>query len=76
MPKIAGLQEQDAADMAAYLATLGKPDPAPAFSPSVLTLMPSRNSPTPPSTEITVAMRAIQHTGRGARPANFRSIDR
>jgi mono/diheme cytochrome c family protein len=32
MPKIAGLQEQDAADMAAYLATLGKPDPAPAFT--------------------------------------------
>jgi mono/diheme cytochrome c family protein len=30
MPKIAGLQAQDAADMAAYLATLGKPDPAPA----------------------------------------------
>jgi mono/diheme cytochrome c family protein len=30
MPKISGLQAQDAADMAAYLATLGKPDPAPA----------------------------------------------
>jgi len=31
MPKLAGIQPQDAADMAAYLATLGKPeaDPAP-----------------------------------------------
>ena len=32
MPKIAGLQAQDAADMAAYLATLGKPEPAPGMS--------------------------------------------
>jgi mono/diheme cytochrome c family protein len=32
MPKPAGLQAQDAADMAAYLATLGKADPAPAAS--------------------------------------------
>jgi mono/diheme cytochrome c family protein len=32
MPKISGLQAQDAADMAAYLATLGKPEAAPALS--------------------------------------------
>ncbi len=32
MPKIAGLQAQDAADMAAYLATLGKADATPAFT--------------------------------------------
>jgi mono/diheme cytochrome c family protein len=32
MPKPAGLQAQDAADIAAYLATLGKPDAAPAAS--------------------------------------------
>jgi mono/diheme cytochrome c family protein len=32
MPKLPGLEAQDAADMAAYLATLGKPEPAPAAS--------------------------------------------
>lgn len=32
MPRVAGLQAQDAADIAAYLATLGKPDPAPVFT--------------------------------------------
>ena len=32
MPKLAGIQPQDAADMAAYLATLGKPDADPAAS--------------------------------------------
>lgn len=30
MPKLPGIQPQDAADMAAYLATLGKPEPDPA----------------------------------------------
>jgi mono/diheme cytochrome c family protein len=33
MPKLPGLEAQDAADMAAYLATLGNPDPAPVTSP-------------------------------------------
>ncbi len=32
MPKLHNLQAQDAADMAAYLVTLGKPAPAPAFT--------------------------------------------
>jgi len=33
MPKLPGIQPQDAADMAAYLATLGKADAAPATTP-------------------------------------------
>jgi mono/diheme cytochrome c family protein len=35
MPKLPGIQPQDAADMAAYLGTLGKPDPDPAASADV-----------------------------------------
>ncbi|HEV3027496.1 MAG TPA: c-type cytochrome, partial [Planctomycetota bacterium] len=35
MPKLPGLEAQDAADMAAYLGTLGKPESAPAASPEL-----------------------------------------
>jgi mono/diheme cytochrome c family protein len=35
MPKLAGVQPQDAADMAAYLGTLGKPEPDPAAAADV-----------------------------------------
>src|SRR6516164_9703050 len=43
---------------AALLSVVRSPDPASALRPSVMTLMPRRNRPTPPRTEIVVDMRA------------------
>src|SRR5262249_62128159 len=39
---------------AAFASTVRRGDPASAFSPSVMTVMPSRNRPTPPRMEIAV----------------------
>ena len=39
---------------AALLSTVRSPEPASPFSPAVITVMPSRNSPTPPIIEIVV----------------------
>src|SRR5262245_4874856 len=39
-------------------------EPANALRPVVMTLMPSRNSPTPPRTEIVVDIRALHHSKR------------
>ena len=41
---------------AALPSTVRKEDPASAFNPSVMTVMPSRNSPTPPRIAIAVDM--------------------
>src|SRR5215471_9458848 len=43
---------------AALLRILRSPEPARALRPPVMTLMPSRNKPTPPRTEIAVDMRS------------------
>src|SRR5208283_3151412 len=43
---------------AALASTVRNAEPASAFSPSVMTVMPSRKSPIPPKTEIAVAMPA------------------
>jgi hypothetical protein len=43
---------------AALFNTVRSADPASAFRPPVMTVMPSRKRPTPPSTEIAVDMRA------------------
>src|SRR5215469_7519936 len=43
---------------AALLSVVRNPEPANALRPLVMTLMPSRNRPTPPRTEIVVDMRA------------------
>jgi hypothetical protein len=45
---------------AALLSTVRSPDPASPLRPAVMTLMPSRNRPTPPRTEIVVDMRSLQ----------------
>src|SRR5262245_55544154 len=47
----------DSGVAAALLSIVRNPGPAIALRPAVTTLMPSRNSPTPPRTEIAVAMR-------------------
>src|SRR5580698_3362200 len=47
----------DSGVAAALPSTVRSADPASAFSPSVMTVMPSRNSPIPPRTAIAVAMR-------------------
>ncbi|MNL65930.1 hypothetical protein D3C87_1903270 [compost metagenome] len=44
---------------AALLRTVRKADPASAFRPSVMTVMPSRNNPTPPRMAITVDTRPL-----------------
>ena len=41
---------------AALLSTVRSAEPANAFRPAVITVMPSRKKPTPPSTEIAVDM--------------------
>src|SRR5215813_4563202 len=46
---------------AALLSVDRSPEPATALSPAVMTLMPSRNRPTPPRTEIVVDIRAMSH---------------
>src|SRR5215469_10373947 len=43
---------------AALLSVVRSPEPANALRPPVMTLMPSRNKPTPPRTEIVVDIRA------------------
>src|SRR5262249_28757474 len=43
----------------AFLSTAGREDPASAFKASVMTVMPSRNRPIPPRTEIAVDTRAF-----------------
>src|SRR5262249_52858300 len=43
---------------AALLRAVRSAEPANAFRPSVITIMPRRKRPTPPSTEIAVVMRA------------------
>ena len=43
---------------AALPSTVRSAEPANAFRPPVITVMPSRKRPTPPSTEIAVDMRA------------------
>jgi hypothetical protein len=45
---------------AALLNVVRSPEPANALRPWVMTLIPSRNRPTPPRTEIVVDMRALQ----------------
>src|SRR5215469_3312803 len=45
---------------AALLSVARSPEPANRLRPPVMTLMPSRNKPTPPRTEIAVDMRAPQ----------------
>src|SRR5215469_15659267 len=44
---------------AALLRVVRSPEPASALRPLVITLMPSRNRPTPPRTEIAVAIRVF-----------------
>src|SRR5215471_7108500 len=44
---------------AALLSVARSPEPANALRPPVITLMPSRNRPTPPRTEIVVDIRAL-----------------
>src|SRR5262249_46278786 len=43
---------------AALLSTVRSAEPASAFSPPVMTVMPSRNRPTPPRTDMVVDMHA------------------
>src|SRR6516164_1563198 len=45
---------------AALLSVVRSPGPASALRPAVMTLMPSRNKPTPPRTEIVVDIRVLQ----------------
>src|SRR5215831_792000 len=49
----------DSGVAATLLNVVRSPDPANALRPSVMTLMPSRNRPTPPRTEIIVDMRTL-----------------
>ena len=49
---------------AALLSVVRSPEPANALSPFVITLMPSRNRPTPPRTEIIVDIRAFSRVLR------------
>ena len=49
----------DSGVAAALPSTVRSAEPASALSPSVMTVMPSRNSPTPPRIAIAVAMRAV-----------------
>ena len=44
---------------AALLSTVRSEEPASALSPSVMTVMPSRNRPTPPRIEIVVDMNGL-----------------
>ncbi len=44
---------------AALLSTVRREEPARALSPSVMTVMPSRNRPTPPRIEIVVDMNGL-----------------
>src|SRR5271168_5123679 len=53
---IAPQKTPDSGVAAALPSTVRRAEPASAFSPSVMTDMPSRNRPTPPRTEIAVAM--------------------
>src|SRR5215471_13783324 len=55
---IAPQKEPSSGVAAALLSTVRRAEPASAFSPSVITVMPSRKRPTPPSIEIAVDMRA------------------
>src|SRR5215472_3781809 len=48
----------DSGVAAALLSVVRSPEPASALRPPVMTLMPSRNRPTPPRTAIVVDMRA------------------
>src|SRR5262245_59171993 len=50
----------DSGVAAALLSVARNPEPASAFRPPVMTLMPSRNRPTPPRTDSVVDMRAPQ----------------
>jgi hypothetical protein len=49
----------DSGVAAAVLSVVRSPGPASALRPLVMTLMPSRNRPTPPRTEIVVDMRPL-----------------
>src|SRR5215831_3165620 len=55
---IAPQKEPSSGVAAALPSTVRRAEPASAFNPSVITVMPSRNRPTPPSTEIAVDMGA------------------
>src|SRR3984957_8647990 len=54
---IAPQKAPDSGVAAALPSTVRSAEPASAFSPSVMTVMPSRNSPIPPRTAIVVGMR-------------------
>lgn len=55
---IAPQKEPRSGVAAALLSTTRNAEPANAFRPSVMTVMPIRKRPTPPNTEIAVDMRA------------------
>src|SRR5262245_25040893 len=62
----------DSGVAAALLSTVRSLDPASPLRPAVMTLMPSRNKPTPPRTEIVVDMLAPSSTHNKARTYKFR----
>src|SRR5271169_5332008 len=59
---------------AAFASTVRNAEPAVAFRPSVMTVMPSRNRPTPPMIEIAVDIRIYPRGGHDEPPHHERLL--